>query len=85
MMTNEKEDVMQQTRRALIGNLATLFVAAPAVIRIPGLLMPIKPQQIAQKYPYWPTDPEIFWDVWDEFRPGSSENYRKYVSPPLAA
>lgn len=39
----------EPTRRGFIGGLAGLFVAAPAVIRIPGLLMPIKPAALIAK------------------------------------
>lgn len=63
--------MFDQTRRGLIGGLATLLLAAPAVIRIPGILMPIKPQLVTE-----PgisihdlislADEEIFWSAWPE-------------------
>jgi hypothetical protein len=74
---------MRQTRRALIGNLATLFVAAPAVIRIPNLLMAVRPEKIitAHHTERWQdpggseTDKDVFWDA---FPPGSREDFKKY-------
>lgn len=51
---------MIQSRRGFLGGLAALAVAAPAIIRTPGLLMPVRQMLPAglldpqKMYSYWP-------------------------------